>query len=121
MAISRKIIKQELQLKRDTISKNLDEALRLAIRNEEYHITLNPEDLALVEEIQPQLIATIRDLEHIVILTDPAITPGGCMVESQHCTVDATIEGQLEAAELFLEDHVGEQEIPKDQGDTPKK
>ncbi len=105
IALTKTIVKQELSVKRDIIASTLEAALEQAIQNDEYQITLHPDDLAIVEEMKPKIIATIRSLEHIVIKIDPKITPGGCVIDSNTCSVDATIETQLKNAKNFLLEH----------------
>ncbi len=104
IALTRKILRHELSTRRDVIASTLEAALEAAIASDEYLVTLHPDDLALAEEMQPSLVASIRGLNHIVFKTDPDITRGGCLVESNLCLVDATIESQLEAAREFLEE-----------------
>lgn len=103
IALTRKIVGRELSTRRDVIASTLEAALEAAIASDEYLVTLHPDDLALAEEMHPSLVNSIRGLNHIVFKTDPDITRGGCLIESNICSVDATIEGQLEAAREFLE------------------
>ncbi len=104
IALSKKIIGRELTTGRDIIVDTLKNAIEHAIKNNEYDIWINPKDLAAVEEIVPELIRSVQQLEHITLKTDPQITRGGCKLDSSVCTVDATIEAQLETAREFLEE-----------------
>lgn len=110
MELCQKIIKEELSTPRDRISRNLEEALKIAINSEEYAIKLHPDDLKTVEELKPALMESIQGLEHIVILPDSSITRGGCTLESNKCLVDATIEGQLKEAHQFLNEQLDDPE-----------
>ncbi|MDH3346557.1 MAG: FliH/SctL family protein [Desulfobulbaceae bacterium] len=113
MTMCRKIIKQELSIKRDFIATTLESAVTRALQSDEFHITLHPNDLDVAERIKPSLLSSIRGLKHIEIKTDPNIHPGGCLIDSEICTVDATIEGQLEASLEFLQNHLPKSEEPK--------
>lgn len=104
IALSKKIIGRELTTGRDIIVDTLQNAIELAIKHNEYDIWLNPEDLSTVEKIVPELIGSVQRLEHITLKTDPKISRGGCKLDSSICTVDATIEAQLETAREFLEE-----------------
>lgn len=126
IALSKAILKQELTIKRDIIASTLEAALDQAIQNDEYQITVHPDDLAVVEKMKPDIIATIRSLEHIVLKVDSQLTRGGCLIESDTCSVDATIETQLINAKKYLTEHTlvttsespGEDSIqPKDHSD----
>lgn len=103
IALSKKILGQELEIKRDAIAMTLQNALDQAIESEEFFVTLHPDDLARAEEMVPELLASIRGLEHLVFKIDPEMTPGGCHLESNACAVDASIEMQLESARDYLE------------------
>ncbi|MCF6186081.1 MAG: flagellar assembly protein FliH, partial [Desulfobulbaceae bacterium] len=103
IALSKRIIGQELTTGRDIIVDTLERAIELAIKHNEYDIWLHPDDLSTVEEMVPKLISSVQKLEHITLKTDPDITRGGCKLDSSICTVDATIEAQLETAREFLE------------------
>jgi flagellar assembly protein FliH len=104
IALSKKILGQELTMPRNIIATTLRTAIEQAIESEEYYVTLHPEDLALAEEKVPELIAEIRGLERIIFKTDRNITKGGCLLESSTCSVDATIDSQIESMKEFLEE-----------------
>ena len=104
IALSRKIIGREVATGRDVIANTLKKAIELAMKNNEYDIWLNPDDLATVEKMVPDLIASVQQLNHIILKTDQEILRGGCRLDSDICTVDATIEAQLETAREFLEE-----------------
>lgn len=103
--LSKKILGQELATPRNTIAAFLQHAIEQAIACEEYHVTLHPDDLAFAEEKAPELIASVRGLERLVFKTDKHITQGGCLLESTACSLDATMETQIESLKEFLEDH----------------
>lgn len=103
IALSSKVLGRELEVRRDVIAATLQKVLDNAIESDEFIITINPEDHAAAEEKVPDLIASVRGLEHIVFKFDPGISRGGCHLESKICSVDATIETQLDAARDFLE------------------
>lgn len=97
-----KILRRELTAPRNIIAATLEAALDQAIESEEYHVTLHPDDLAVAEARVPDLVAATRGLERLVFKTDPGMTRGGCLLESATCTVDATIEQQLDSTREFL-------------------
>jgi len=102
IALSKKIIGRELTTGRNIIVDTLKNAIELAIKHNEYDIWINPEDLKTVEQLVPDLIGSVQQLDHLTLKTDPDITPGGCRLDSSVCTVDATIEAQLETVRDFL-------------------
>ena len=104
ISLSKKILDQELSIKRDLIATTLEAALEQAIASEEFFVTLHPDDLAAAEKKVPELVASIKGLEHLIFKTDKSVGRGGCRLESNLCSVDATLEGQLAAAREYLEE-----------------
>ena len=104
IAVTRKIIGQELATPRNLIATTLQTALENAIDSEEYYVTLHPDDLAFAEQQAPEIISSIRGLERLVFKTNSSISRGGCLLESAVCSADATIETQIESLREFLEE-----------------
>lgn len=102
IAMVKKILGQELTTPRNIIAGTLQTALEQAIQSQEFHVTLHPDDLGFAKEKAPEIIGAISGLEHIVFKTDETISRGGCLLESAVCTVDATIETQVESVRDFL-------------------
>jgi flagellar assembly protein FliH len=105
ITLAEKIIASELSTKRNIIAATLEKALDIAIKSDEFIVTINPDDLETVEKIKEQLISHINGLEHVVLKTSNDVAPGGCLLESTSCSVDATIPAQLESARDFLEEN----------------
>jgi flagellar assembly protein FliH len=105
ITLSKKILGQELATPRNIIATTLQAALEQAIESEEFYVTVHPEDLRFAEEKAPDLIAAIRGLKHLVFKTDISLTRGGALLESTVCSVDATIETQLESLKEHLNEH----------------
>jgi len=106
ISLARKIINREITTDRQAIVRSVQTAFDLAMKNDEYDIWLHPDDLTVVEEMIPELISSVQQLKHITLKTDPEITPGGCRLDSDICTVDATIEAQLDTAAEFLAENL---------------
>ena len=104
IAVTRKIIGQELATPRNLIAVTLQAALESAIDSEEYYVTLHPDDLAFAEQQAPEIIGSMRGLERLVFKTDSSISRGGCLLESAVCSADATIETQIESLRDFLKE-----------------
>ena len=98
----RKILGQELSTPRNIIASTLQTALEQAIACQEYYVMLHPDDLNFAKEKAPEIIAAIGGLEHIIFKADNTLTRGGCLLESSVCSVDASIESQIENVKDFL-------------------
>lgn len=106
MALSQKIVNRELRTDREAIVRTLQQAIEISLDNSEYDIWLNPDDLDTVEKMRESSGERTSGLEQIRLKTDPEITRGGCRLESTICTVDATIESQMESIRDFLEEQI---------------
>lgn len=106
MALSRKIVGRELQTDREAIVRTLQEAIEISLNSSEYEIWLNPDDFETVEKMTKSIREKFSSLKQIRLKTDPAVSRGGCRLESSICTVDATIEAQMEIVGAFLKEHL---------------
>ncbi len=96
MAIVEQVIPCEVAANPDIIHHTIVKALQAAVRSDQYHIKVNPDDMNAVMEKKPLLLASISGLKNITLEAEPSIAQGGCLVESELGEVDATVEGQLE-------------------------
>lgn len=85
-------IERDPSLVRNVIKKAVE---RLRVR-EKMTIKINPDDLTEAEKAMPSLSKIVEDLEKVELKTDPLITRGGCLVETNIGMIDARIESQLE-------------------------
>lgn len=96
LAIAEKIVRTSVLEQDGTLLATVEEAIHGAVRSDEFYIYVNPEDFESVQKKSAELIAGLNGLNNIVIKKDPAIERGGCKVESDNCTVDATMASQFE-------------------------
>jgi flagellar assembly protein FliH len=96
MAIAEQVIPCAVALNPEIIHHTIVKALQAAVDSDVYHIKVNPEDMVVVMEKKPLLLASISGLKNITVEASPEISRGGCLVESDLGEVDATIESQLE-------------------------
>ncbi len=113
-AISKKVILKEIATDEKIIIDVINQALHSAIKSEELHIKVNPEDFSLVNEQKPLFLASISGLENISFESDPQINRGGCLLESSLGQVDATLETKLDEIHQQLLSCVGEKDENSD-------
>lgn len=102
ITIAEKIIRHSVTAQDDTIVSTVEESIRQAVKSSEFYICLNRADYSVIKEKSPELVNKISGLEHLFIKIDDGIEPGGCIIESDNCTVDATIASQLQ----IIQDHL---------------
>lgn len=96
ITIAEKIIRHSITAQDDTIAATVEESIRKAVKSSEFYVCLNKNDYSVINEKAPELVSKISGLENIFIKIDDTIEPGGCIIESDNCTVDATIASQLQ-------------------------
>lgn len=96
IAVAEKVIRYSVKHHDQTIIATIEEALQKSIKSSEFYINVNPEDYEIVAEKAEELIAGVSGLNNIVIKKDPKIERGGTRIESENCTVDATITSQFD-------------------------
>lgn len=95
-AIAERLVRRELA-NDPTISEAwLTEALRLATGSSDITIRLSPDDFDRLKDHATLLTASINGLGEARFVADPAITSGGCLVETRHGRIDQRLETQLE-------------------------
>lgn len=103
IGIAEKIIRHSIHEQSDTILATIEEAIRRAVKSEEFEIRVNPEDLEIIKQKKQEIIDEISGLNNIVLKADKSVERGGCLLESVNCTVDATISSQLQVINEALQ------------------
>lgn len=89
--VARQVVRCELSQPLPSLQATVREALALTVEDgQAATVRLHPQDLALVRDAlaQDQALEGLR----LKWLADPALTPGGCRVDSVASAVDATVE-----------------------------
>lgn len=101
-AIAERLIRRELPGKPEIPMTLIREALELAVGSDKVRLHLNPADY---ESLGPQVETMIKSLSGLApaeIVSDEAISPGGCRVETQFGAIDQQFEAQLARIEEEL-------------------
>ena len=62
-----------------------------------FPININPDDYDYIDTIKEELIASVKQLKNISIVSNPSVSRGGCLVESRTGDADSSIEKRLES------------------------
>jgi flagellar assembly protein FliH len=71
------------------------EALQLASGNERITLRLHPDDRAALGETADRLAGELGSLAAVRVVADPAISRGGCRVDTEFGSIDQQLETQL--------------------------
>ena len=99
--IAEKILGRELQHDKEAVVDIVATALRQARRNEMIVLRVNPTDLPVIEQHRQRFEQAGRN-QFLDIVPDPAVSVGGCMIESESGSIDAQLETQLRVLERAL-------------------
>lgn len=96
LKIAEKIVRSSVREQDNTIIATIEEALQRAIRSDEFAVYIHPEDHAIVSQKSSEIIAGLTGLNNIIIKKDLSVERGGAKIESDKCTIDATIASQFD-------------------------
>ena len=103
LEIARKIINYQVTDDTSTILEVVKKALKkLTAMENKFVVHINPEDEEVLSLHIEELANQTTSSRHIEIQADNRITKGGCLVESDFSTIDATIETQMQEIERAL-------------------
>ncbi len=96
LSIVKKILQHELTLHEDVIRFTFQEAYKQVVDRRKVIIHLNPTDCQYLLAHGSDLPVLRGEENGVKILEDPAITRGGCLLETAYGEVNATIENQYD-------------------------
>lgn len=94
--VAEKIIRQEVKGDRGVVVATVKDALKRLMGKEEITIRINMEDLEIVKAHKDEFLSQTKGLRMITFKEDSSIERGGCRIETDFGSVDATISTQLE-------------------------
>lgn len=94
--IAKKVILKEVTHDRSILSNVVQAAIASLSERERITIRLNPDDHALVTTGHEDYLRRELLSDRMHIKPDPVVQPGGCMIDTELGTIDASIDAQLE-------------------------
>ncbi len=95
-ALAERLLRISVQEQDHTIVATIEEALRRAVKSDEFTINIHPDDYDTLAAKSAEIVAGLSGLNNIVLRRDSTIERGGARIDSDNCTIDATITSQLE-------------------------
>ncbi len=96
LVVAERIVRFSVRVQDHTIVATIEEALRRAVRSDEFTIHIHPDDYDALAAKSAEIVAGLSGLNNIVIRKDTTVERGGALIESDNCTIDATIASQFE-------------------------
>jgi flagellar assembly protein FliH len=101
-AMARRVVRSELTRQPQITTSLVREALELAAGSADIQLRLHPEDYAALTPQIDQLVGELARLGSTKIVADPAISKGGCKVDTAFGSIDQQFEAQLARIEEEL-------------------
>lgn len=96
LTIAEKILRISVREQDQTIIATIEEALQRAVKSDEFTVYIHPDDYDCVSQNSAELIAGLTGLNKVVVKRDNKVERGGAKLESDNCTIDATIASQFD-------------------------
>ncbi|MBT4866677.1 MAG: hypothetical protein HON53_16360 [Planctomycetaceae bacterium] len=96
VAIAEKILHREIELRPDVSVELVRKTLDLAAGSSRLVLRMHPEDITLLGPHADEVVRAASRCGEVEITGDASIARGGCVIETQHGTIDARLKTQLE-------------------------
>ena len=96
IAIADKILHRSLEIQPEIAVELVRETLDLAAGSSRLLLRMHPKDVTLLGPHADDVVRAASRCGEVEIAADPSIARGGCVIETQHGTIDARLETQLE-------------------------
>lgn len=103
VAVAEKLVRHELSINPHVGKEMISAVLQLAAGSPHIKLRLHPDDRERLGPYAEEVVAHLSACGEAQLIPDDSISPGGCVVDTQHGTIDARVETQLEriASELL--------------------
>ena len=95
-AIARRVTKRQAAIDPAVLTDNIHEAMKLAVQAADVRIFINPAQRKTLTQELPRLQMNWPNLQHVELVDDPTILPGGCKILTRHGQLNAEIDQQLD-------------------------
>lgn len=95
-AIARRVTKRQGLIDPAALEANVHEAMKLVVQSKDVRIAIHPSQRVVLNEALPRLQLDWPQLEHVAVVEDASLSPGGCKIYCRQGEVDADLDGQLD-------------------------
>lgn len=96
LAIAQRVCKRAVAQSSEVAIDNVRHVLEIAGRTADPELHINPHDEAAIREWAEEFIRTCEKVDHVRLVADDTVSPGGCRLRGRHVAIDATLETQLD-------------------------
>jgi len=100
-----RVTKRQGLIQPEVLTDNLAEAMKRVVKSADVRVAINPAQRKTLDAAPPRLAMQWPALEHVKVIEDAGIAPGGCRILTENGLVDADLDTQLNriAEELLPE------------------
>lgn len=96
VAIARRVTKRQGELDPRVLQSNLTEAMKLVVGAADVRIAVHPSQKQALSGELPRLRLSWPTLEHVELIEDESLSPGGCRILTHQSQIDADLDVQLD-------------------------
>ncbi len=93
--MAKRILDREAQTDRELVVEMARRALNLMTDRARVTVRMHPDDLQSIRNSRAALLEAFDGVEHLDLIPDAHVSPGGCRAESETLVVDASLSAQL--------------------------
>lgn len=95
VGIAEKICRRELMSRPEIVLSQIEAALQLAGPDDQIELRIHPQDREVFGPLIDALVARLTDLSRTLLIEDPQIQTGGCVVRTKYGSIDTQLSTQL--------------------------
>ena len=112
LAVARRVTKRQAAIDPSVLTENLREAMKLVVHAGDVKVAFHPSQRQALEVALPALKLEFPKFQHVELVDDSALSPGGCRVFAGHGQIDADLDEQLDRISVDL--------LPEPDSDSPE-
>lgn len=117
LSLASRIIHHEVRAQKDLIIGAIKSATKKILSREQVTIRLNPEDMEYVLQNKPELKDDLKDIQQVAFKEDAAVGRGGCIIDTDFGSIDATVEKEFYELSKQLKKELEVSRMKKKNGD----
>jgi len=96
VGIARRVTKQQGIIDPGVLEANLSAAMKLVVHAADVRVAVHPSQKQTLADVLPRLQLSWPNLEHVELIEDDSLAPGGCRVFTSQGHIDADLDTQLD-------------------------
>jgi flagellar assembly protein FliH len=104
--LASKLAQEHLEYENQPIVEVIRQAVDLAQGEENVTVHISEKQMSFIENLQSQKKVEFDFLDKIKLISNPEITPGGCIIETNYGEVDSRVEQRIEKLWTNLKENI---------------